>query len=125
MLMACGDRQKSCGLTAAIYAGHNSGHSEPFGGGKLHAFQWCAELNDNSGEISISIPSAFKGLSIIFLVIATKANANTMTAPTTNKKQSTRVKPHCMVCMCKQKVHGNGRFITADRSDEKSITGND
>lgn len=59
MLTTCSDRQRSSGLTAATYTGHYSGHIKPLAG-KLHAFQWYAELNDNSGEICISIPSAFK-----------------------------------------------------------------
>lgn len=93
MLTACSDRQRSSGLTA-LYTGHNSSHIKPLAG-KLHAFQWYAELNDNSGEICISIPSAFKELSIIFFVIAAKANANTMTVWTTNRKPCIQVQPHC------------------------------
>lgn len=76
MLTTCSDGQRSSGLTAATYTGHYSGHIKPLAG-KLHAFQWYAELNDNSGEICISIPS--KALSIMFFVKATKDNANTMT----------------------------------------------
>lgn len=85
MLKECTDAQWSSGVSAAIYTGHNSSHIKPLAR-KLHAFQWYTELNDNSGEICISIPSAFKELSIIFFVIAAKANANTMTVLTTNKK---------------------------------------
>lgn len=87
MLTACIDRQRSSGLTAAIYTGHNSSHIKPLAG-KLHAFQWYTELNDNSGEICISIPLAFKELSIILFVIAAEGNANTMTVQTTNKSRA-------------------------------------
>lgn len=77
MLKGCTATEWSDGVSAAIHTGHNSSHIKP--AGKLHAFQWYTELNDNSGEICISILSAFKELSIIFFVIAAKANANTKT----------------------------------------------
>lgn len=78
MLKGCAATEWSSGVSAAIYTGHNSSHIKPLAG-KLHAFQWYTELNDSSREICISIPSAFKELSITFFVIAAKANANTMT----------------------------------------------
>lgn len=80
-------------MSAVIYTGHSSSHIEPLAG-TLHAFQWYTELNDNSREIRISIPSAFKELSIICFVIAAKANANTRTEQTPNKKLGIQV-PQC------------------------------
>lgn len=50
MLMACGDRQKSCGMTAAIYAGHNSGHSEPLAGGNSTPFSGVLSLMTTQGK---------------------------------------------------------------------------
>lgn len=69
MLTVCCDTEQSGGLAAAIYTGNYSSHIKPLAG-DLHAFQWYTEFNDNSGEICISIPSAFKELSIMFFVIA-------------------------------------------------------
>lgn len=98
MLKRCSDTEWSGGVSTVIYTGHNSSHIKPLAG-KLHAFQWYTELNDNSGEICISIPSAFKELSIIFFVIVAKANANTKTEQTTNKKPGIQVQPYCILCI--------------------------
>lgn len=78
MLTACCVTEWPGGLTTATCTGHNSSHIKPLAG-KLHAFQWYSQLNDNSGEICISILSAFKELSVIFFVITAKGNGNTMT----------------------------------------------